>query len=144
MEEEGFVIGIPGPGTAEVKMVRSAACASCGACGLCHSFEGSENEMVAEVNDSIGVKPGQKVLIMLPAAAVLKASLAVYILPLAVLLTVGLSVQYLASGFLSPGNAQLASLLSGLGGLVATFVILRRIFKKRSDRSLRPSIINVL
>lgn len=144
MEEEGVVLSVPRPGTALVKMTRSAACEGCGACGLCHSIEGSPDEMAAEVNDDIGVSPGQRVVLALPARAVLKASLAVYIVPVAVLVVVGILVQDLVSGFLPDKEAQLLSILAGLAGLAVTFFFLRRFFRRGGERSLRPSIISTI
>ncbi len=143
MEEEGLVIEITGPGTARVKTVRSELCAGCGARNVCQSLE-RPGDMVVEVEDPIGVEVGARVRISLPAGVVLKASFAVYIVPLFSLVAAGVLAQRLTADFLSARAVQMVTAISGFSALAVTFFLLRYFYKKRASTSFRPRITSVL
>lgn len=75
MTELGVVVDVPRPGRAVVSFRRSPAC---GRCMLC-AAEGEE--MLADVEDPLGVLPGQRVRVAMPSGLFLRASVLVYLVP---------------------------------------------------------------
>jgi len=75
MTEQGTVVEVPGPGRAVVVFRRSPACGKCRFCAV----EGKD--MLAEVEDPLGVAPGQRVQVALPSGAFLRASILAYLVP---------------------------------------------------------------
>jgi sigma-E factor negative regulatory protein RseC len=144
MEEEGIIVKILKPGLAQVKLIRSTLCSNCEAKNMCHPTGGHATEMVVEVDDPLGVSVGQRVRINLPSSTVLKASFAVYILPLGALVAAGLAAQQIFQGLLSPMRVQFISAISGLLGMVVTYVALRYYLKGKSSGKYRPVVSAVI
>jgi sigma-E factor negative regulatory protein RseC len=137
MDEHGIVTALPRAGLATVSIERSPACEGCRSC-----CRGVGEAMVVEANDPLGVAMGERVLITVPPAAVLKASLAVYVLPLLVLLVVGSLAKLLAASLFPGRDVQLAAILSGFGGMILAYYLLQRFFGKRAEEALRPTIVS--
>ena len=78
LEETASVESVDG-NLAKVTLTRSEACGSCSAKNMCHPT--GEKSMTMEVLNSAGAKPGDKVIISLPPAELLKASAAAYMMP---------------------------------------------------------------
>jgi len=91
MTEQGIVVEVPGPGRAVVAFRRSPACGKCRFC----TAEGKD--MLAEVEDLVGVSPGQRVRVSLPSGALLKASILAYLVPASMFL-VGVWGGYALTG----------------------------------------------
>jgi positive regulator of sigma E activity len=87
--EEGIVLtvqpaGGEAPGQARVHLVAGDHCDGCPASSLCKPDDGDRRIM--EVSDPLGTAPGDRVRVMVPGGAVLRASFLVYGLPLLLLL----------------------------------------------------------
>jgi sigma-E factor negative regulatory protein RseC len=143
MEEEGLVIAVNDPGRARIRMIRSAMCDGCGAKSICHPMDGA-GEMIVEAEDPLGVSVGQRVRLTLPAATVLKASFAVYILPLVAMIFFGAVAGRVLEGWFSPRGVQLATAIAALLGLAASYVALRRYMKRKPDAEYRPVVTAIL
>lgn len=115
------------PGRALVEMTRAGACESCGGAGAC-GCSGGGRPVRIWAEDSLGVAPGDRVMVAVPGGTVLKAGLFVYLVPAAALLAgavagnalapaLGLSrdLGAAALGFLAMGAALLASRFLGGG-----------------------------
>lgn len=114
-------------GRALVRMTRSGACESCGGAGVC-GCSGGGREVRVWAEDSLGVGPGDRVMVAVPEGTVLKAGLLVYLVPAAALLVGAVAGNALAPvlgfsrdlgaavlGLLAMGAALLASRFLGGG-----------------------------
>lgn len=128
MLRERGVVEKSSPEKAVVRIEQSSACATCESRGACQ-VQNDKIFLVEVVND-LGAKVGDVVEISMPSGAVLKASLAVYALPV-----LGLIIGALAGGALAGFllvQPKTASLLGGGAGLALSIAVLRRL-----DRSVR-------
>ncbi len=82
MERTGVVVGRIGGGRVRVRLLTPEACESCGACHMA----ASKSDYAIEALDPLGVEEGRKVLLEIAPRSVLKASAAVYVLPLVLFL----------------------------------------------------------
>ena len=78
LEETASVVSVEGS-LAKVSLTRSEACGSCSAKNMCHPT--GEKSMEMDVLNSAGAHPGDRVVISLPPAELLKASAAAYMVP---------------------------------------------------------------
>lgn len=133
--EEGIVVSI-GTGTANVAITKSENCEECSAKIICKPK--SENENIIKVEDSLGVKPGDKVRIEVDGSALLSASFFLYGVPL-ILLFVGIFSGM--SIFLSYTAKELYSFLLGIG-LVTIYYTLN-FFNKTTAKTKLPRIVSI-
>lgn len=128
MLRERGVVEKSSPKKATVRIEQSSACATCESRGACQ-VQNDKTFFVEVVND-LGAKVGDVVEISMPSGSVIKASLAVYALPV-----LGLILGAVSGGALAgPLHAQPtpASLIGGGAGLTFSIVVL-----KWFDRSVR-------
>ncbi|HDN2450647.1 TPA: SoxR reducing system RseC family protein, partial [Clostridioides difficile] len=83
MNQQGFIIDIVDNRTAKMIMQRHSACASC---GKCSKLSSECQDLVVEVDNSIGAKKGDHVEVSMESVRVLKATLLAYLVPLIFLL----------------------------------------------------------
>ena len=83
MTQDAVVTRLLPNGMAEVAVARSTACG--GNCGSCESCI-FQSELRTEARNSIGAKPGQKVVIASKSSAVFGAAALVYVMPLVLFL----------------------------------------------------------
>lgn len=138
IEEDGRVVRVD-DGFAWVETQRPGACGGCAAgkgCGISAlgGVLGRRKAPVRVIN-RIGAVAGDQVVIAISEAGLLRASLAVYLVPLAGLFVGALSGQYLGSGWLKE-TVELSSLVGGVAGFAAALVWLRRLGRaaNRDDR----------
>jgi len=114
VEELGTVVGLSHE-KAEIMIVRHSACSKCEEkCDLAESHE--QDEIIVEVENSIGVNKGEQVLLEMEERNILFASLIVYLLPL-----VAMIIGY----FVFSWFALRMGLQSGEGaGIIGTLVFL--------------------
>lgn len=82
MERTGVVIGKVGGDKVRVRLLTPEACESCGACHMA----ASNSDYAIDALDPLGAEEGRKVLLEIAPRSVLKASAAVYVLPLVLFL----------------------------------------------------------
>ena len=133
LEEKAKVLATAG-GRARVSLVRSDACGDCGAKGICNPS--SETSMEMEVNNLANAQPGQKVIVSLPAEALLKASASAYLLP-ASLMVAGAAVGWYLMG------TDMGAVVGAVSGFVAASMLLFQLGSGRKRKSM-PSITKVL
>lgn len=117
MTQDAVVTRILPNGMAEVAVARSTACG--GNCGSCESCI-FQSELRTEAKNTIGARPGQKVVIESRTSAVFSAAALVYIMPMLLLL-----LGYALSAALgaSEGVCILVSFLClALGGLLIVLI----------------------
>lgn len=132
IHEEGIVIEA-GNGRAKVELLTSDACEECTAKIVCKPKD--ENANVLEVIDSLGVKPGDKVIINIEGSDILKASLKLYGVPL-FLVVAGI---ILGSEVFKD---EMLGIIMGMGSATLYYFGLYFIWKN-SAKEVMPSIISV-
>ncbi len=136
MEETGTVIGIEGR-IARVRLTRKATCDRCGACGM-----GKQPEIVVEIPNSAGAKPGDEVRIAIASGRMLQAAAAVYLVPI-----LALFAGYLLSAVilrrLGFGRSETPAIVGGFLAFALSFLWIRH-FGRRSGDRFTPEMISVI
>ncbi|MCF0166514.1 MAG: SoxR reducing system RseC family protein [Bacteroidales bacterium] len=118
------------PGYVVVGMQRSSACDACHAKGLCGSGESSFRQLKVPCRGN-DFKVGEKVALGMRSSLATRALMIAYLIPLAILLILLLSLHNLLS--------ELAVGLIALGGL-ALYAALMAVFSKRINRQFVFSV----
>ena len=79
MNQQGFIIEVVDKKTAKMIMQRHSACASC---GKCTKLSSECQDLVVEVDNSIGAKKGDHVEVSMESVKVIKATMLAYLFPL--------------------------------------------------------------
>jgi len=128
MLRERGVVEKSSPQKAVVRIEQSSACATCGSRGACQVH--NDKKFFVEVGNDLGAKVGDVVEISMPSRSVIKASLAVYSLPVLGLILGAVSGAALADALNVQPTA--ASLTGGGAGLAVSIAVLKWL-----DRSVR-------
>jgi len=154
IEETARVMETSG-GFAWVEVRTKSGCGTCAASGGCGSASIArlfhQPPMRLKVVNSVGARPGDEVIIGIEASALLSGALAMYVLPL-VLLIAGAAIGEWLAQFLSPGSrsagdwsvghAQIISIALGLAGFAAALAWARRIGSRvAGDRRYQPVVL---
>jgi len=132
MEEKGKVVKVE-TGLAQVEMEPASACARCGIC-----LQTSGEKPILYVRDSIGVHPGDEVLVYLESKSALKAAFLIYLFPV---------VSLVAGYFFGQAifRTEISGiLLAGLGFISALFFLYQYDKKLRAQKSIEARIIEVV
>ena len=126
----GLVVGITG-NMAQIRFLRGKQCANCGAC-----LTAGENEMEIALENSLGAKIGDRVVIDLSTRRVVQASLLAYAVPLAFLI---------AGVFLGSLVSEWFGLLLGVASCGIAYGILRIVDQQnRKKHSFQPRMERIL
>lgn len=142
MNQQGFIIDIVDSRTAKMIMQRHSACASC---GKCTKLSSECQDLVVEVDNSIGAKKGDHVEVSMESVNVLKATMLAYLLPLMFLLVGTILTYYILNliGFSGPIEP-----ISGIVGLICTcisYLLLRKNDNKfKESRQYIPKITRII
>ncbi len=134
IEERGEVTAV-NPPYAMVVTQRSSSCGSCSTkgCGtrsLNALFPERSQEM--KVLNPVEARVGDHVVLGLEEGALLRGSLAVYIVPMLTLIIGGVLGETLASALSFPHSSELLSLTAAFFGLMAGFFWVRRLGRRMS------------
>lgn len=127
MNQQGFIIDIVDNRTAKMIMQRHSACASC---GKCSKLSSECQDLVVEVDNSIGAKKGDHVEVSMESVRVLKATLLAYLVPLMFLLVGTILTYYILDLIKFSGPTEV---ISGVVGLICT-CISYLLLKKNDDK----------
>ena len=133
MNQQGYIIEIVDNKTAKLKMQRHSACASC---GKCQTLSSESKEILVEVDNSIGAKPGDHVEVNMENMNVLKATALAYVVPL-IFLLVGTIVSYFMLDMIISTQGIIVELISGIIGIM--LMLLSYVILKRNDSKFRDS-----
>lgn len=133
MNQQGYIIEIVDNKTAKLKMQRHSACASC---GKCQTLSSESKEILVEVDNSIGAKPGDHVEVNMENMNVLKATALAYAVPL-IFLLVGTIVSYFMLDMIISTQGIIVELISGIIGIM--LMLLSYVILKRNDSKFRDS-----
>ncbi len=150
IEEHARVQQRLGDGRVRVLAARRATCGQCsveqgcGRASLARLFSGS---VAMDLEDTLGLQPGEQVVIGLPEQALLKASMAIYGVPLAAMLALALIADALFAGEAMVMAAAIAGLAAGVlwargyGRRVAADALFQPVMVRRAssqERRLHP------
>ncbi len=138
LEETGLVVERLKSNRVRVKVFRSASCEHCASAGACQALAGVGTEMLVEVRDELGVKPGQRVVIAIAEKTLLWASFLVYILPL-----VGLFIGVSLAQWLAPAGSQAWMVGGGFLGLSLGFLGIYRYSRRLKATEYLPVVVRV-
>lgn len=123
MTQDAIVIRTLPNSMAEVVVTRSTACGSnCGSCESCIF----QSELKAIAKNSIGAKPGQRVVISSSSRKIFTAAILVYIMPLLFFLA-GFALSSLL------GASEAVSVFVSFSFLLLSALVLVRLQKSKSD-----------
>ncbi len=115
-------------GTAQILRVRESACS--GDCHKCAGCGSAQQKMLMTVQNPIGAKPGDNVIMQAETGPVLKAALMLYILP----------VLLFISGYLAGEWLWQSGIVLSLVGLILGFVLVRMYDRHLSKKSTTYTI----
>ena len=142
MNQQGFIIDIVDSRTAKMIMQRHSACASC---GKCSKLSSECQDLVVEVDNSIGAKKGDHVEVSMESVRVLKATLLAYLVPLMFLLVGTILTYYILDLIKFSGPTEV---ISGVVGLICTcisYLLLRKNDDKfKQSRQYIPKVTRII
>lgn len=143
IEERGIVIDVKGD-TAFIKAEKGTSCESCVARETCHGTIGA-NEVIIEAENRVNAKFGDRVVVMVGTATILKASFILYLGPIAGLI-IGVAIgQILVKQFAVDLNPDLLSGILGALFLIITFFGIRILGKWLAKKEgFRPVVDRVV
>lgn len=131
MTQDAVVLNSFPDGTAEVAVTRGTACGSnCGNCESCIY----QNELHAKALNPLAAKRGQKVIIQSKSAAVYKAEMIVYVMPMLMLI-----IGYLVADLL--GAADWVCILAGFLSLILGVAVV--VFTQRNKPEFQFEIVRI-
>jgi sigma-E factor negative regulatory protein RseC len=144
LEETAQVVRIKG-NEVWVETQRRSSCSSCSAekgCGTATLSKVLGNRRnVVRVLSALPLRVGDQVVIGIREQALVRGSLAVYAVPILLLLLGGLIGELGAEQFIWE-NAEFASVTLGISGLIAGLVWLRRFTRRiRNDPNFQPVVL---
>ena len=128
--------------TAWVTTIRSSACEHCEGRDSC-TVIGSGKEMEVEAVNVVGAQVGDRVLVGMATANLVKASFLTYIFPILALMAGAAWGQEAGTGWgLSP---NVGAVIFGFAFFAAAFVLVRRFSKNLGSKSgFRPQVVKVI
>lgn len=142
MNQQGYIVEIVDERTAKMLMQRHSACASC---GKCSKLSSECQDLVVEVDNSIGSKVGDHVEVSMESVKVIKATALAYAVPLVFLLVGTILTYYLLNLIKFSGQIEIISGIVGLICTVISYIILNKNDKKfRDSREYIPKVTRIL
>ena len=141
-QEIAFVDKLGHDGRAIVTVRRAEACHSCAAQGACNALGGKTQDMTLAVDNDIGARPGDQVVLSLSEASVIKASAVLYLVP-AICVIGGAIAGSIHATDLGLDSDLAAIIGSGIGlaaGLGLTAILGARMSK---DKQYLPKLVSI-
>ena len=135
-QEEGTVVALRGD-TAEVLMRRSRFCEGCGSC--CVMID--EQTMLAEADNSVGARQGDRVLVDLPVSVSIRAAYILYGIPLLAFFAGLAAGGFLGYAIFSTGFNVPLGLLFGVLFLVVSYILISRVYAPGTRASSRYRLV---
>ena len=139
--EQGLIIDTNAD-IATVKTVRSAACESCDHKQNCGNGSDNKNEMHVKVQNNLGAKIGDTVIINIKTKSLLKVAFMLYIFPILCMIFGAVIGKKIAPSFTL--DQSLASVLSGAIFFCISFFFIRIKGKKMAfKKEYTPTILRI-
>jgi sigma-E factor negative regulatory protein RseC len=134
LETEAEILRVEGR-WAIVRAARRSGCASCSVAAGCGSGAlgrvFSDRDAIFRINNGFGGRPGERIVLGLAAPVLLKAALAVYFVPLVVMIAAGM-----LAGLAGWGDGPAA--MAGLAGLAGSLAVVHVISRRKRAGMARP------
>ncbi len=124
MITENGIVTEANPFYARIRTIRSVDCESCSSKENCGTPQSSRKEMIVTVKNSLGVRPGDHVVIGIKAGPLMFVSFLLYIFPVLFLITGAFIGDSVAPSI--HVNPTLAALVTGTLFFCAAFFIIRK------------------
>lgn len=142
MHEEGTVVESHGD-RARIQVERGSACKHCSAKALCRPF--GETSSLLEVANPVGAAQGQRVVVAIEPARLVKNSLLLYGMPAAALVAGAISGSYLAGILFEKDRADVFAII-GAVILLGLALVVTRVLDRAAARKVEglPRIVAIL
>lgn len=142
MNQDGYIVEIVDEETAIMRMMRMSACAKC---GKCMNASSESEEILVEVDNTIGAKVGDHVMVNMEHINVMKATFLVYVIPM-VLLIVGIVGSYYALNAIGfAGPTEVVAAIIGIALMGLSYIYLKINDKKfKESREYVPVVTKIL
>jgi sigma-E factor negative regulatory protein RseC len=140
IEEEGMVAEVEG-NIAKVAIMKKSSCEQCSAAGVCHPGD----QDFLEAANPLGAVKGQKVKVVIAPQMYLKASIILYGIPAAALITGAIIAKNIAAPYVGEERADLWAFIAGMACTVISFLFIRSYNKKvEKTQKYKPVIVEIL
>ena len=142
MNQDGYIVEIIDEDTAIMRMMRLSACAKC---GKCMNAASESEEILVEVDNAIGAKVGDHVMVSMEHINVMKATFLVYVIPM-ILLIVGILGSYYALNAMGfAGATEIVAAVIGIALMGLSYIYLKINDKKfKESREYVPVVTKIL
>jgi sigma-E factor negative regulatory protein RseC len=139
--EHGIVIRTDSGG-AWVKTIKSASCEGCSARGSCHSLS-DRGEMEVQAINEVGAQAGDRIVLSLETASLLKASFLLYVFPV-LLLIIGAAIGQETAPYFNFNPSGFSAVIGFSFFFAAVLIIKLKADKLARKKAYRPKIIKIL
>jgi len=140
MNQDGYIVEIIDEDTAIMRMMRMSACAKC---GKCMNAASESEEILVEVDNAIGAKVGDHVMVSMEHINVMKATFLVYVMILLIVGIVGSYYALNAIGF--TGATEIVAAVIGIALMGLSYIYLKINDKKfKESREYVPVVTKIL
>ncbi len=139
--ERGIVIKLDST-TAWVKTTRSSACETCSAKSSCNVVENGEEMEVEAINEA-GAQVGDRIIISIETASLLKASFLLYVFPILLMLA-GAIIGQKAAPLLDIDPSLFSAVVGFSFFFVSIWFVKSRGNRMAREKEYKPKIIRIL
>lgn len=140
-EEIGEVVSVINEKIVKISLKRHSSCDKCGVCGM-----GTKPEITFLAENTIGAKPGDRIVLKMETGTLFKAAFLVYTLPL-IMLIVGFLFGDLGARFigLNTSTSENIGILTGFILLGSTYYYIRRLDRRTNfTKNFQPRLIKII
>ena len=139
--EQGIVIRTDAQ-AAWVKTLKTGSCKGCSARGSCHSLS-KRGEMEVEAINEAGAKPGDRIVLSVETASLLKAAFLLYVFPI-LLLILGAAIGQETAPYFDVNPSGFSAVVGFSFFFGAVLIIKYKADKMARKKSYRPKVIKIL
>lgn len=142
MNQDGYIVEIIDENTAMLRMMRMSAWAKC---NKCVTVSSESEEILVEVDNSIGAKVGDHVMVSMEHMNILKATFLVYVIPMILLIFGIVGSYYILDGIGFSGVKEVVATIIGIILMALSYIYLKINDKKfRESREYVPVVTKIL
>jgi len=143
IEEVGTIVELKSRAVATVLCKKSVLCENCASAGLC-SLGNDSRSMLVDAHNPLGAEVGDQVRLVTSTRTFLQSSFILYIVPLLGLVVGAVIGEWLGTAWLAGIDPDLLAALTGVGFLVGTFLVIRRVSRSAPKEKYMPRIVEIL
>lgn len=139
--EQGIVIRTDAR-AAWVKTIKTGSCEGCSARGSCHSLS-NRGEMEVEAINEAGAKAGDRIVLSIETASLLKASFLLYVFPI-LMLILGAAIGQESAPYFDFNPSGFSAVVGFSFFIGAVLIIKVKADKMALKKSYRPKVVKIL